>query len=248
MVIIKTDSEIMKIRKVGKVAAKLQEEIEAFIKPGVTTEQIDKLALKIIKSAGGAPSSYNYNGFPKNVCVSVNEELIHGIPSNKRVLVDGDIVSVDAALYLNEFHADCARTYPVGNISKEAQDIIEAAKNAFFSCLKYAREGYRVSDLSAEIQKSVESDNYAVIKEYVGHGIGRNLHEDPAIPNYGKPGHGIRLKKGMTLAIEPMISIGDGKIKVLDDDWTVVTRNNKLSAHYENTILITESEPEILTL
>ena len=189
----------------------------------------------------------NYGGFPGSACISVNEELIHGIPG-KRIIRNGDIVSVDVGAKIHGFHGDCAGTYPCGEVSEETKRLIEVTRQSFFEGIKYAKAGNRLGDISAAIQEYVERHGYSIVREYVGHGIGANLHEDPSVPNYGTKGRGPRLVKGMTLAIEPMVNMGAAAIRVLDDDWTVVTKDGSLCAHYENTILITDGEPEILTM
>lgn len=213
---------------------------------GVTTREIDKAIHDFIIKQGAAPSFLGYGGFPASACVSVNEEIIHGIPGKRRIK-DGDIVSIDVGAYIGGFHGDCAGTYAVGEISPEARRLIEVTRQSFFEGIKFARQGYRVSDISHAIQEYVESFGYSLVREYVGHGIGSQMHEAPEVPNFGRPGHGPRLVKGMTLAIEPMVNIGGAAVKVLGDDWTVITADGSLSAHYENTVLITDGEPEILT-
>lgn len=217
------------------------------VKPGVTTHDIDKAVYQFIRSQGAEPSFLNYNGYPASVCVSVNDEVIHGIPG-KRVLKEGDIVSVDVGAYIGGFHGDCAATYACGKISEEAQRLIDVTRQSFFEGIKYAREGYRLSDVSHAIQEYVEANGFSVVREYVGHGIGRNMHESPEVPNFGVAGHGPKLLRGMTLAIEPMVNAGTAAIRQMPDGWTVKTRDGKCAAHYENTILITPDEPELLTV
>lgn len=217
------------------------------VKPGVTTHDIDKAVYQFIRLQGAEPSFLNYNGYPASVCVSVNDEVIHGIPS-KRVLKEGDIVSVDVGAYIGGFHGDCAATYACGKISEEAQRLIDVTRQSFFEGIKYAREGYRLSDVSHAIQEYVEANGFSVVREYVGHGIGRNMHESPEVPNFGVAGHGPKLLRGMTLAIEPMVNAGTAAIRQMPDGWTVKTRDGKYAAHYENTILITPDEPELLTV
>ena len=216
------------------------------VKPGVTTQQIDKAVFQFITEQGATPSFLHYNGYPASVCVSVNDEIIHGIPG-KRVLQEGDIVSVDVGAFIGGFHGDCAGTYPCGQVSDEAMRLIRVTQESFFQGIKYAREGYRLSDISAAVQAYVESNGFSVVREYVGHGIGRRMHEPPEVPNYGNPGHGPRLLRGMTLAVEPMVNAGSAAIKQMADGWTVKTADGKNAAHYENTILITAGEPELLT-
>ena len=216
------------------------------VKPGVTTQQIDKAVFHFIREQGAIPSFLHYNGYPASVCISVNDEIIHGIPG-KRVLREGDIVSVDVGAYIGGYHGDCAGTYPCGQVSDEALRLIRVTQDSFFEGLKFAREGYRLSDISHAVQTFVEANGYSVVREYVGHGIGRNMHEAPEVPNYGKPGHGPRLLRGMTLAVEPMVNAGTAAIKQMSDGWTVKTADGKYAAHYENTILITAGDPELLT-
>ena len=216
------------------------------VKPGVTTQQIDKAVFHFIREQGAIPSFLHYNGYPASVCISVNDEIIHGIPG-KRVLREGDIVSVDVGAYIGGYHGDCAGTYPCGQVSDEALRLIRVTQDSFFEGLKFAREGYRLSDISHAVQTFVEANGYSVVREYVGHGIGRNMHEAPEVPNYGKPGHGPRLLRGMTLAVEPMVNAGTAAIKQMPDGWTVKTADGKYAAHYENTILITAGDPELLT-
>lgn len=248
MIIIKSDREIGLMRESGKVLAKLFIEIEKFIKPGVSTKQIADEAEKIIRREGAIPSFLNYNGFPGSICVSVNDTLIHGIPSDRIVLKSGDIVSLDCGATKNGYIADACRTYYVGKCNEEAIRLVETTKESFFEALKIIKPGIRIGDISFAIQKYCEDRGYSLPREFAGHGIGRNLHEDPSIPNYGIPGTGPILKKGMCLAIEPMVAIGSPKIRFLNDDWTVKMRDGKLSAHYENTVVVTEDGVEILTI
>ena len=236
------------MREPGKVTGKILRELEDFIKPGISTMDIDKFVEDTIRAHGMIPAFKGYGGFPGSACVSVNEEVVHGIPSKKRILREGDIVSVDIGCIYKGYNSDAARTYGVGKISEEAQRLIDAARESFFEGLKFCKVGYRLSDVSHAIQKRVEEDGFGVIRDFVGHGIGRELHEDPQIPNYGKPGRGPRLAPGMVLAIEPMISEGTYEVEVLLDNWTAVTADGKLAAHYENTVVITDGEPELLTL
>lgn len=217
------------------------------VTPGVTTREIDKEIFKFIKKSGAVPSFLGYGGFPGSACISVNDEVIHGIPG-KRLITDGDIVSIDVGALIGGYHGDCCGTFAAGEISEEAKRLIDVTRQSFFEGLKFARTGYRISDISHAIQDYVEGFGYTLVREYVGHGVGRDLHEAPEVPNYGEPGHGPRLVKGMTIAIEPMVNIGSEEVRVLDNDWTVVTADGSLSAHYENTILITDGEPEILTM
>ena len=254
MVTIKSKKEIEKMREACRVTALVYEKIEKFIKPGITTLELDKFAEKIIRENGGIPAQKGYPSgqrkvppFPGTLCISINDEIIHGIPS-KRVIKDGDVVSIDLVVYKNGFNGDAARTYIVGKTNKEKQKLVDITKQAFFEGIKYAVKGNRIGDISHAIGEFVEKNGFNVVKEFQGHGIGEEMHEDPGIPNYGKAGRGIRLEPGMTLAIEPMVMVGKPNICVLDDGWTIVTDDESLAAHYENTILITEKEPEILTL
>lgn len=248
MITIKSKSEIEKMRAAGKITGEVLKLIEQHIKPGITTEQLDKIARNYIISKGATPSFFHYNGYPKNICLSVNDEVVHGIPSKNVVLSEGDIISVDVGACKDGYHGDAARTFAVGKISDEAQRLIDVTKQSFFEGIKYAVHGAKLGDVSAAIQEYVESHGFSVVRDLVGHGIGRNVHEDPSVPNFGKSGKGVRLAAGMTLAIEPMVNAGEYDVCVLDDDWTVVTEDGSLSAHYENTILITKGECEILTL
>jgi len=243
---LKNPREIELMRRAGKITAAARALAGEMVKPGVTTQEINNEVERFIRKEGAIPSFLNYNGYPGSICISVNDEVIHGIPG-KRVLQNGDIVSVDVGAFIGGFHGDCAATFACGEISPEAQDLINVTRQSFFEGIKLAKKGYRVSDISAAIQTYVESHGYGIVREYVGHGIGRNLHESPEVPNFGNPGRGIRLLPGMTLAIEPMVNAGSAAIKLLSDGWTVKTRDGKYAAHYENTILITDGEPEILT-
>jgi len=246
MISLKSSQEIEAMRRAGKITAAARALARDMVKPGVTTQQIDKAVFQFIKEQGATPSFLHYNGFPASACISVNDEVIHGIPG-KRVLREGDIVSVDVGAYLGGFHGDCAGTYPCGQVSEEAMRLIRVTQQSFFEAMKFAREGYRVSDISAAVQAYVEANGFSIVREYVGHGIGKNLHESPEVPNYGKPGHGVRLLRGMTIAVEPMVNAGGAAIKVLPDGWTVKTADGKYAAHYENTVLITDGDPELLT-
>ena len=246
MITLKSEHEIELMRRAGKITAAARALARDMVKPGVTTQQIDKAVYHFIKSQGATPSFLNYNGYPASVCVSVNYEIIHGIPG-KRVLKEGDIVSVDVGAYIGGFHGDCAGTYPCGQVSDQALDLIRVTQQSFFEGLKFAREGYRLSDISHAVQEYVESHGYSVVREYVGHGIGRRMHESPEVPNFGNPGHGPRLLRGMTIAVEPMVNAGSAAIRQMSDGWTVKTADGKNAAHYENTILITDGEPELLT-
>ena len=246
MITLKSNREIELMRRAGKITAAARAVAREMVKPGVTTHQIDKAVFEFIKSQGATPSFLNYNGYPASVCVSVNDEIIHGIPG-KRVLQEGDIVSVDVGAYIGGFHGDCAGTYPCGQVSEEAMRLIRVTQQSFFEGIKFAREGYHIKDISHAVQTYVESQGYSVVREYVGHGIGRQMHEAPEVPNFGEPGHGPRLLRGMTIAVEPMVNAGTAAIIQMRDGWTVKTADGKNAAHYENTILITDGEPEILT-
>ncbi len=245
---IKSEREIQLMRESCKILAKVHEELGQAIKPGITTHEIDVLAEKLIRGYGCIPNFLNYNGYPASVCVSVNEEVVHGIPSKKRVLKDGDIVSLDCGCIYKGYHSDAARTYAVGNISKEVQQLLDVTKQAFFEGIKMAKAGNHLYDISNAIDDYVSQFGYGIVKDLVGHGIGTALHEDPQIPNFRQKRKGLLLQPGMTLAIEPMINMGTWEVEWLDDDWTVVSRDGLPSAHYENTILITDGEPEILTI
>jgi methionyl aminopeptidase len=247
-VTIKSAREIELMREAGRLLAEVHDELAAFIKPGISTKDIDKLGEKLIRERGCIPNFLNYHGYPASVCVSVNDEVVHGIPNKHRILQDGDIVSLDAGLIYKGYHSDAARTYAVGNISKEAQQLIDVTRQSFFEGIKYAKAGNRLHDISNAIAAYAESFGYGVVRDLVGHGIGTELHEDPQIPNFKQLRRGIKLVPGMTLAIEPMINAGTWEVCWLDDEWTVVSEDGSLSAHYENTVLITDGEPEILTL
>lgn len=245
---IKSEKEIELMRVSCKNLSVMFDELEKIIKPGISTWEINKVGEEIIRDFGCIPNFKNYEGYPASICTSVNEVVVHGIPSKKRILKEGDIISLDAGMIYKGYHSDAARTFAVGEISKEARQLVDVTRQSFFEGIRYAKAGNHLHDISAAIQKYAESFGYGVVRELVGHGIGTHLHEDPQIPNFKTIGRGIRLRPGMTLAIEPMITMGDYAVSVLDDDWTVVTDDNSLAAHYENTVLITEGDPEILTL
>lgn len=245
---IKSAKEIELMREAGRLLEITHNELQKAIKPGISTWEIDRLGEQIIRSFGCIPNFLHYNGFPASICVSVNDEVVHGIPSKHRILQEGDIVSLDAGLIYKGFHSDAARTHAVGQVSPEAQKLMDVTKQCFFEGIKYAKAGHHLHEISAAIGNYARSFGYGVVEDLVGHGIGRALHEDPQIPNFPQKRRGIRLMPGMTLAIEPMINMGRCDVEWLDDDWTVVTEDGSLSAHYENTILITDGEPEILTL
>lgn len=247
MIVIKTDKEIELMQESGRIVALAHEAIKKAIKPGITTGELDAIAEAIIIENGAIPSFKGYHGYPASICASVNDQVIHGIPGGT-TLKEGDIISVDIGAFKNGYHGDAARTHPVGKVSDEALELIKVTEESFFEGLKYCKIGYRLSDVSHAIQSYAEEKGFSVVRDFVGHGIGRLMHEDPPIPNYGAPGRGPRLEKGMALAIEPMINSGDFKVKVLDDEWTVITKDNSLSAHYENTLIITDGEPLLLTI
>lgn len=246
MITLKSPHEIDLMRRSGKITAAARALAGEMVKPGVTTQEINDAVERFIRKQGAVPSFLHYNGYPASACISVNDEIIHGIPG-KRVLREGDIVSVDVGAYIGGFHGDCAATFPCGRISPEAQRLIDVTRQSFFEGIRFAREGQRLQDISAAVQAYVERSGFSVVREYVGHGVGAEMHESPEIPNYGRPGHGPRLLRGMTLAIEPMVNAGSAAITQLSDGWTVKTADGKWAAHYENTILITDGEPEILT-
>ena len=247
MITLKSSHEIELMRQAGKITAAARALAGAMVAPGVTTQEIDRAVQRFIKSKGAVPSFLGFHGYPASVCISVNDEVIHGIPG-KRVLREGDIVSIDVGAYKDGYHGDCAGTYPCGRISEEARRLIDVTRQSFFEGLKYAREGYRLPDLSGAVQRYVEANGFSVVREYVGHGIGTQMHEAPEVPNYVEPKAGRpRFLRGMTIALEPMVNAGRAGVVVLPDGWTVKTADGKLSAHYENSILITDGQPELLT-
>ena len=246
MITLKSSHEIDLMRRAGKITAAARALAGEMVRPGVTTQEIDSAVEHFIRKQGAVPSFLNYHGYPASACISVNDEIIHGIPG-KRVLQEGDIVSVDVGAYIGGFHGDCAATFACGKISEEAQNLIDVTRQSFFEGIKFAKEGHRLQDISAAIQSYVEDSGYSIVREYVGHGVGAEMHESPEIPNFGRPGRGPRLLRGMTLAIEPMVNAGTAAIKLMPDGWTVRTLDGKWAAHYENTVLITDGEPEILT-
>ena len=247
MIAIKTDEQLERMRAAGRITALARRAAADAVAPGVTTDEIDRIVRKTIEEAGAKPSFLGYGGFPASACVSINDEVIHGIPSKKRVVRSGDIVKIDVGAYIGGFHGDCACTVPCGEVSEEAKRLIEVTRQSFYEGIKFAREGCRVSDISAAVQAYAQANGFSVVRSFVGHGVGRQLHESPEVPNFGRPGHGVRLQRGMTLAVEPMVNAGVYDVRVLSDGWTVKTKDGKLSAHYENTIAITDGEPEILT-
>lgn len=247
-VTIKSEGQIELMREAGRLLAIMHEELHKAIKPGMTTMEIDRLGETIIRDFKCIPNFKNYNGYPASICVSVNNEVVHGIPSKKHFLKEGDIVSLDAGLIYKGMHSDAARTWAVGEISSQARRLIDVTQQSFFEGIKLAKEGNHLYEISGAIQDYVEANGYSVVRDLVGHGIGTKLHEDPQIPNFRQRGRGLRLQAGMTLAIEPMVNAGRWEVEWMDDDWTVVTKDGSLSAHYENTVLITKDGCEILTL
>lgn len=245
---IKSSREIELMAEAGRILEKVHLELEKALHPGMSTLDIDRLGRKLIEGYGCIPSFLNYNGYPASICVSVNEEVVHGIPSRHRIIKEGDIVSLDAGVIYKGYHSDAARTHAIGNISKEAADLIKVTKECFFEGIKYAKEGNHLFDISRAIGRYATERGYGVVRDLCGHGVGTALHEAPEIPNYEVERKGVRLRAGMTLAIEPMINIGGWEVDWLDDDWTVVSRDRTLSAHYENTIVITDGEPRILSM
>lgn len=248
MIIIKNDTEIEYMRHAGKLVGETLNMLEEAVKPGVTTAELDKLAESFIRKHNAVPSFKGYGGFPASICTSVNEEVIHGIPSSNKVLHEGDILSVDCGAILNGYQGDAARTFPVGKISEEAAKLIKVTKESFFKGAEKAVVGNRLTDISHTVQEYVEGFGYGVVRDYVGHGIGKEMHEDPEVPNYGRAGRGPKLVHGMVLAIEPMVDIGTYRVKTQSNNWTVVTMDGSLAAHYENTVAILDNGPEILTL
>lgn len=244
---IKSAREIELMTEAGKILEQVHEEMKKIIRPGISTAEINDLGEEVIRSYGCIPSFLNYNGYPASICVSVNDEVVHGIPNRNRILHEGDIVSLDAGVIYKGYHSDAARTYGVGEISPKARKLIQVTEESFFEGMKYAREGNHLFDISGAIGRYAEQFGYGVVRDLCGHGIGAKLHEDPEIPNFEMVRRGPKLKAGMTLAVEPMINIGTEDVEWLDDDWTVVTADGTLSAHYENTILITKDEPILLT-
>ncbi len=248
-IIIKTDEQIELMRESCRLLSIVHKELEAFVRPGISTKDIDIMGDRLIRELGGIPNFLHYNGYPASICVSVNDEVVHGIPNKHRILQEGDIVSLDAGMIYKGYHSDAARTHAVGQISKEAQQLIDVTRESFFAGIKMAKAGNYLYDISNAIAAYVKPYGYGIVRDLVGHGVGTQLHEDPQVPNFEQKKRGPKLRAGMTLAIEPMINMGRADVEWLDDDWTVVTEDGSLSAHYENTILITEDgEPEILTL
>lgn len=248
MIIIKSKAQIDAMRKAGRIAASALKKAGENVRPGITTFELDNIVREFILSKGARPSFLGYGGFPASACISVNSEVIHGIPSKKRVVKEGDIVSIDVGAYIDGVHGDCADTFFAGPVNERAKRLVEVTKAAFFEGMKYARSDCRIGDIGSAIEGHITAYGYSVVRQYVGHGVGTLLHEAPEVPNFGLSGKGVRLTKGMTIAVEPMINEGTYEVEVLSNNWTVVTKDKRLSAHYENTVLITDGEPEILTI
>ena len=246
-ILIKTQEQIEKMRLAGQIVAKTHLVLEEALRPGITTKELDKIAEQFILSQGATPSFKGYHGYPASICTSVNEEVVHGIP-DERVLQEGDIISIDIGAYIGGYHGDAARTHGIGQISEEAEKLIRVTRESFYEGMKMAKEGNHLYEISAAIQNYIEPHGFSVVRDFVGHGIGQEMHEDPQIPNYKPKGRGPRLERGMVLAIEPMVNIGTYEVRILSNDWTVVTRDGKWSAHYEHTIAITEEGYELLTV
>jgi len=247
VIIIKTPEELKKIRKSCQIVAMVIEELKIFLKEGLTTKQIELFIENLILKMKGLPAFKGYRGYPASACISINEQVVHGIPSEKVFIKEGDIVSVDVGVIYDGFYGDAAYTYPVGMISTDAERLLKVTEEALYKGIQNAKAGKRVGDISSAIQKHVESNGFSVVRAFVGHGVGRLLHEDPQIPNFGREGIGPKLRKGMTIAIEPMVNAGTHEVKVLPDGWTAVTKDGSLSAHFEHTVAVTDNEPEILT-
>ena len=247
MIIVKTPREILVMKEAGRISSSALKLAGEAVEPGVSTFEIDMIVKKYIQSQGASPSFLGYNGFPASTCISVNNTVIHGIPSKDCIIKQGDIVSIDIGAYFNGFHGDNAWTFPCGDVSKEAKNLLDATKESLYEGIKKAKVGGRIGDISNAVQTYAESRSYSVVRQFVGHGVGASLHEDPSVPNFGSPGKGPRLCEGMTIAIEPMINVGGSEVKVLDDGWTTVTVDEKLSAHFEHSIVITKDGPVILT-
>ena len=247
MIVLKSCHELELMKEAGKISARALKLGGEAVEPGVSTEYIDNLIYKYIVSMGAKPSFLGYGDFPKSSCISINNVVIHGIPSKKRIIKSGDIVSIDVGACIHGYHGDNAYTFPCGDISLEAQNLLKITKESLYEGINKARIGNRIGDISNTVEEYVKARGYSVVRDFVGHGVGASLHEDPSVPNYGKPGHGPRLVKGMTIAIEPMVNVGTEKVVILDDNWTTVTADNKLSAHFEHTISITPDGPLILT-
>lgn len=248
MITVKNAAQIAKMREAGAILHEVLEQIKGKIEPGITTKELDAFAEKLIRSFGAVPSFLNYEGYPASICASVDSQVVHGIPSSHTVLREGQIISIDCGLILDGWQSDSAFTAPVGCICAQAQRLIDVTQESFFAALEVAKEGYRISDIGHAVQQYVEQRGFSAVRALCGHGIGRQMHEEPSVPNYGAPGHGVRLRRGMTICIEPMITSGDYHVTTLRDGWTTVTADSSLSAHYEHTVLITDGEPELLSL
>ena len=247
MIVVKTSREILIMKEAGRISSSALKLAGEAVEPGISTFEIDMLVKKYIESQGASPSFLGYNGFPASTCISLNSTVIHGIPSKNCIIRQGDIVSIDIGACFNGFHGDNAWTFPCGDISKEARNLLDATKESLYKGIKMAKAGNRIGDISNAIQKYAESRSYSVVRQFVGHGVGASLHEDPSVPNFGSAGRGPRLCAGMTIAIEPMVNVGSSEVKILEDDWTTVTVDGKLSAHFEHSVVITKDGPVILT-
>ncbi len=247
MITIRSKREIKKLSEAGKIVAHVHEVLAGHIKAGISTMELDEIAEKEIRKFGATPAFKGYNGFTGSICSSINEQVVHGIPSKTNILKDGDIISIDIGTLKNGYYGDAARTHAVGKVSDKLTRLIEVTKQSFYEGLKFCRVGYRLFDISHAIQKHVESNGFSVVRDFVGHGVGTQLHEEPQIPNYGRPNRGIRLQSGMVIAVEPMVNIGGHAVKILSDGWTVVTADGSASAHYEHTLAITDGDPILLT-
>lgn len=247
MIVLKTNKELTLMREAGKITARALKLAGEAVEPGVTTQEINNIVHKYIISQGATPSFLNYNNFPASCCVSLNNEVIHGIPNSNRKVKSGDIVSIDVGAYINGFHGDSAWTFPCGDILPEYSNLLNATRESLFEAIKVAKPGNRVGDLGSTVERYIKSRGYSVVREFVGHGVGTHLHEEPSVPNFGREGHGARLSSGMTIAIEPMVNLGTGDVKVLEDGWTTVTADGKFSAHFEHTVAITTDGAVILT-
>ncbi len=246
MIYLKTPQEIALLREAGRIVALALQELAALVRPGVTTGELNRFAEEFLRRAGARPAFLGYHGFPASICASVNDEVVHGIPG-LRMLEEGDIISIDIGAVYQGYYSDAAATFPVGKISPEAARLLEVTREALYRGIAQAVPGNRVGDISAAIQQHVEAHGFSVVRDLAGHGIGRNMHEDPQVPNFGKPGHGPRLQPGLVLAIEPMVNAGSHEVVLRPDGWTVVTKDGSLSAHFEHTVLVTSGEPEVLT-
>lgn len=244
---LKSPADLERMRRAGRLAAQVLEAVGRAVAPGVTTKELDRLAEKFIRDAGGVPTFLGYRGYTATLCASINEEVVHGIPNPKRVLREGDVVGIDVGATLDGFVGDTAATFAVGRITDEAQRLLQTTRESLDQGIAAARVGNRLGDVSAAIQRVAEEKGYSVVRDFVGHGIGRNMHEEPSVPNYGTAGTGLRLEAGLVIALEPMVNVGTWRVQVLKDGWTVVTEDNRLSAHFEHTVAVTDAGPEILT-